>query len=244
MKHLICTLFATLFCVGAFAQDFEVVREPKSQEEFKEFVYDKYTTFEKQKQESKKLPKLTKDDLKEILAYVLFNEDNKFAISCVRQIEGLNKEALYDKVYQSLVDVFVNAKNVLQMQDKEAGILVCKGLTEGSFSFNMMGTKTGKEPILFTLKIQVRDGRYKIDIYDIHTEKGDLLDIGSPIELFLTPNFYSTTFGQGAMKTKRTDAHYMNVRTQALLEQLYNLYQIEDDIYINVSQNQSSNDDW
>lgn len=243
MKKIIMALLL-LFSYGAYAQELSVNREPKSQEEFKAFVSGKYSSFQKKKQDSKKLPKQTKDDLIEILSFVPFADNDKFTISYIRQVDGLDKPVLYDKIYQALVDAFVNAKNVLQMQDKESGIIVCKGFTDGALSFNMMGVKTGIESVKFTLKIQVREGRYKIDLYDIETEKGDLLDNGSPIETFLRPDYYSTTFGQGAMKTKRTDAHYINVRTQVLLEQLYNLYQIEDDIYENVSLNKSSNEDW
>lgn len=58
MKHLICILFVTLLSTNAFAQDFEIVRNPMSQEEFKEFIYQKYSNFEKRKIEDKKLPKL------------------------------------------------------------------------------------------------------------------------------------------------------------------------------------------
>ena len=62
MKHLICILFVTLLSTNAFAQDFEIVRNPMSQEEFKEFIYQKYSNFEKRKIEDKKLPKLKKED--------------------------------------------------------------------------------------------------------------------------------------------------------------------------------------
>lgn len=243
MKKMIMALLL-LFSYGAYAQELSVDRAPKSQEEFKTFISEKFTSFEKAKEDSKKLPKLKKEDLIEILSFVPFDDKEKFTISYIRKVDGIDKAALYDKIYQSLVDVFVNAKNVMQMQDKESGIIVCKGIVDGTLSFNMMGVKTGEESARFTLKIQVREGRYKIDIYDIETEKGDLMDNSSPIETFLMPDYYSTTFGQGAMKTKRTDAHYINVRTQVLLEQLYNLYQIEDDIYKNVAFNNSSKEDW
>lgn len=249
MKHLICILFATLLSINAFAQDFEIVRNPMPQEEFKELIYQKYSNFEKRKLEDKKLPKLKKEDTIEILSSVPFNDDGSFTISYVRQVEGLDKETLYDNIYQSLVDVFVSAKNILQMQDKETGILVCKGMTEGNliYSMGLMGKYAGSVPTHFTLKIQVRDGRYKIDLYDIYVEKGDLDDTEAPIETYLTKDFYLTSFvsdGLGLSKSKRTDAHYINVRTQVLLEQLYRLYQIENNIFDGVSQLKTEEEDW
>ncbi len=249
MKHLICILFVTLLSTNAFAQDFEIVRNPMPQEEFKELIYQKYSNFEKRKLEDKKLPKLKKEDMIEILSSVPFNDDGSFTISYVRQVEGLGKGTLYDNIYQSLVDVFVSAKNILQMQDKETGILVCKGMTEGYliFSMGLMGKYVGSVPIHFTLKIQVRDGRYKIDLYDIHVEKGDLNEAEAPIETYLTKDFYLTSFvsdGLGLSKSKRTDAHYINVRTQVLLEQLYRLYQIENNIFDGVSQLKTEEEDW
>ena len=78
MKHLICILFVTLLSTNAFAQDFEIVRNPMSQEEFKEFIYQKYSNFEKRKIEDKKLPKLKKEDMIEILSSVPFNDDGSF----------------------------------------------------------------------------------------------------------------------------------------------------------------------
>ena len=62
-----------------------------SQEEFKEFIYQKYSNFEKRKIEDKKLPKLKKEDMIEILSSVPFNDDGSFTISYVRQVEGLGK---------------------------------------------------------------------------------------------------------------------------------------------------------
>lgn len=236
-----------LCCNGVFAQDLEVIRNPKSQEDFKSFVFAKYSAFEKQK-EGKKLPKLKKDDLVEILSYVPFNENLKFTISCVRQIENMERSVLYDKVYQGLVDAFVSVKNIIQMQDKESGIIVCKGRTNGTFTFSdvIIGKYSGAEPLCFTLKIQIRDGRYKLDLYDINIEEGGLHEMEAPIETFLTPDFYLTSFtsdGLGLMKTKRTSNHYVNVRTQVVLEQLYNLYNVEEDIHSIVLSNQSS-DNW
>ena len=103
MKHLICILFVTLLSTNAFAQDFEIVRNPMSQEEFKEFIYQKYSNFEKRKIEDKKLPKLKKEDMIEILSSVPFNDDGSFTISYVRQVEGLGKGTLYDNIYQWLM---------------------------------------------------------------------------------------------------------------------------------------------
>lgn len=247
MKHLIIILFSTLVSISALAQDLNVDRSPKSQDEFKNFLYEKWTDFQTQKQNGKKFPKLKIDNLIEILSYVPFDNDNKFTISYVRKVDSLDKAALYNKVYQSLVDIFVNAKNVMQMQDKETGIIVCKGLTEGAFSFSggiILGNVSGIENVVFTLKIQIRDNRYKVDIYDIVTEKGDMNENGVPIDTHLTADFYNTSYNDGLTNTKRTNAHYINVRTQILLDQLYHLYQMEESLFEKIQSNQSTKNDW
>lgn len=92
MKHLICILFVTLLSTNAFAQDFEIVRNPMSQEEFKEFIYQKYSNFEKRKIEDKKLPKLKKEDMIEILSSVPFMMMEVLLFLTSDKLKGLVKE--------------------------------------------------------------------------------------------------------------------------------------------------------
>lgn len=73
------------------------------------------------------------------------------------------KDELYIKAKSALVDMFKSSNKVIQMEDKEAGILIGKGFFK--ISFGVMSNYD----VFFTLKIQAKDGRYKIDMYDINT---------------------------------------------------------------------------
>ena len=67
------------------------------------------------------------------------------------------KSLLYHKSKMYIVDLFKSANNVIQNDDKEFGIITCKGTTSISgYYFH------------FTLKIRVKDGASKITISDIY----------------------------------------------------------------------------
>lgn len=244
---LICLLFIQC-SISSFAQTLKIERTSVSQDEFRTLIFEMFENFEQRKIEEKKLPKLTKADLEEIISAVPFTQDGKFEISHIVKVENINKSDLYNKVYQAIVDVFVNAQNVIQMQDKENGIIVCKGLCIGNFiyKFGIMGTSAGKEAVSFTLKIQCKDGRYKIDIYDVNTQIGvhKFLDSGLPIESYLIPEFYDTSYGEKALKQERSDEYYINIRTQLLLDQLYQLYKIEETIQSYATKHSTDEDNW
>lgn len=83
----------------------------------------------------------------------------------VIQLEGNLKGELYLRSKQFFVDVFKSAKDVIQMDDKEAGIIIGKGFND--IYIKVMGMN---HPIQmwYSIKIQSKDNRYKYEIYDIY----------------------------------------------------------------------------
>lgn len=70
----------------------------------------------------------------------------------VKVDSSLTQQVLYAKAREWFANSFKSAKDVIQMDDKVAGIIVGKG--------NFSERKSGGI-IHFTLKVQVKDGRYK-----------------------------------------------------------------------------------
>ena len=194
--------------------------------------------------------KLSEKDLQDILSNVPLNDDGTFTISFVRQIPETAKDELYAKIYQALVDVYVNAKNVIQMQDKENGVIVCKGIIEYTNSAmssvnTIMGSHINVDEVIdYTIKIQVREGRYKVDIYDMIVDEGLFSDSKCTMSDFLSATFYNTTYTSSFSKKKRSDKGYQTTRLLYILHELNQLYDLEESIYKKVSSTDSAKDDW
>jgi hypothetical protein len=81
--------------------------------------------------------------------------DGNVIFSSIEQIDSVSAQNIYSYAKMAIVDIFVSAKDVIQIDDKENHLLVAKGIT-----------KDGGASWSYTIKIQAKDGRYKIDLYD------------------------------------------------------------------------------
>lgn len=247
MKKIIMALLLFV-CNGAYAQELSVNREPKSQEEFKTIIQSKLDS--SLIKDKKVRLKLSEKDLQDVLSQVPLNDDETFSISFVRQVPEITTDELYTRIYQALVDVYVNAKNVIQMQDKENGLIVCKGIVKytnsAMSSVNLaMGTHISVDEVIdYTIKIQVREGRYKVDIYDMIADESIFSDGKLTMNDFLNSSFYNTTYASGFSKKKRSDKGYQTTRLLYILHELNQLYDLEESIYNKVSSTGVSKDDW
>lgn len=105
-----------------------------------------------------------------LIALPLFSFSQEY--SEVVQAEGKTTDQLYSIAREWFALTFKSANDVLQMDDPVAGKLIGKGSVYVSESF-VSGKGLTAVPINlewypgFTIKIEVREGRYKCDITDI-----------------------------------------------------------------------------
>lgn len=78
---------------------------------------------------------------------------------------NISKVDLYNKSKIWFVNTFNNAKAILQMEDKDAGIIMGKGVAE--FDAGNVLTGTLRNFITYTVNVNVKDNKYRIQIYDI-----------------------------------------------------------------------------
>jgi len=75
----------------------------------------------------------------------------------VVSMEGISKDILFERIERYIVDGYVSSNEVVQLNDKEKGNIIVKGVgitrTDGFFGFNIY--------VPHTLDIKVKDGRYK-----------------------------------------------------------------------------------
>jgi hypothetical protein len=83
----------------------------------------------------------------------------------VIKVDSADKNELYLRAKSFFANSFKSGKAALQMEDKDDGILIGKskiGLCDGED-----GISFGCHDMHFSIKITVKDGRYKYEIYDI-----------------------------------------------------------------------------
>lgn len=111
--------------------------------------------------------------MKNLLFLIAFLPIISFAqeYSEVVELPGKTSEQLYSTAREWFAEMFNSANNVLQMDDPIAGKLIGKGTTHVSESYVTGGIAS--IPVTldwypnFTIKIYIKDGRYKYELTDI-----------------------------------------------------------------------------
>ena len=95
----------------------------------------------------------------------------KITYSEIIKVDSVNSQQLYLRAKIWFVHSFVSAKNVIQLDDKEAGKLIGKGVFDVNTSI-LPKAKTNAGFVEFTVDIQVKDGRYKYTFTDFWHKSG------------------------------------------------------------------------
>jgi hypothetical protein len=106
----------------------------------------------------------------------------------VVQVDSASKSQLHFRAKQFFADAFKSAQDVIQMDDKEAGIVIGKGWS--MIYIRVMGNPVPSK-MWYTVKVQSREGRYKVELYDISYE-GDTGPAGYPEQMFDKKNYYKS----------------------------------------------------
>jgi len=93
------------------------------------------------------------------------DENGKLNYNKVVQVENTNKNELYLRGRAFFANTFKDAKEVIQMDDKDSGIIIGK-----AFSDIYITSWGNSIPIQmwFSIKIQAKDAKYKYEIYNIY----------------------------------------------------------------------------
>jgi hypothetical protein len=94
-----------------------------------------------------------------------FSQTEKLELKVIDSL-NFSKQELYVRARAFIAYSFKNSKNVIQMDDKDAGKIICKGsmtpASKGTFGM------TYQNNVDFTLTIDVRDGKYRALISEIY----------------------------------------------------------------------------
>lgn len=164
-----------------------------------------------------------------------FDESGQVVFSKVIPAENQSADNIYTAARIFITEAFNSANDVIQLDDEEKGILIAKGWREQKAHSKFMNAFAGAPyQIYFTIKLQCRDGRYKIDIYQLrghlnpHMVNGQLSkEIDIPAELMtdeacLKPNGDVKKSGYGLWRRMVIDCAYalMNQAEESIFKNL------------------------
>lgn len=87
--------------------------------------------------------------------------DGKINFSEVVHVDGASKDDLYERAKIWFANAFVSSNSVIQLDNKEGGLIMGKGVV-------VQKDKHWGKSWKFTIKLQMKDGRYKVEIYDLY----------------------------------------------------------------------------
>lgn len=105
----------------------------------------------------------------------------------------LTKDKLYSAGAEWFATTYHNARFVLQMQDKDAGVIIGKG----SFEYTVSGTN--RQAVSYTVKLSFKNGRMKYEIFDFLSSYYNLMRDG---EVTKAPWVSRSTIKKGYAKTQ------------------------------------------
>lgn len=97
-----------------------------------------------------------------LISAVTRAQDTTMTISDVVQVDSVRKDDLFIQAQKWFSEIYRDSKSVLQITDKEAGVLTGKAnfYYEGPY----VGSALMNSVVTYTISVYVKDGRYKYEI--------------------------------------------------------------------------------
>jgi hypothetical protein len=103
-----------------------------------------------------------------LLACGIVNAQEALTYSKVIQADSLDKTSIYVALRAWFSEMYNSSNKVIQMDDKDAGIIIGKGTTP--YSHGGLSYLCYEGWVNYTVKVQIRDGRYKAELSNINHE--------------------------------------------------------------------------
>ena len=114
-------------------------------------------------------------------------KDGKVTYTDVVQLQGVSKDEMYKRAKHWFIDSFNSGKDVIQFEDKENGEVISKGCFKTIWMTNFYSSQSIN--VWKTIKIQIKDDRYRYEITDFRmrnyylpSQNASITDVGIPLE--------------------------------------------------------------
>lgn len=138
------------------------------------------------------------------LKAIPFDPTGKILYTEVVQVPGASQAELYARAKLWFADTFKSAKAVVQADDKDAGII--QGTAFQDISVVAMGMPSAVK-LWYTIKIALKDGRYKYDITDLRVQNYASQYNLNPGEPVPAEGYISADQKKGALLSIANSAH-------------------------------------
>lgn len=105
------------------------------------------------------------------------DEKGNVVFSEVVEIQDVAKDILFIRGMEWLAKTYRSSKDVIQMEDKEAGKIIGKGLT--IVYVKVLGMKFDAGPMRYTIAMYFKDGKFKYEFSNFYHEGNRLEKIGA-----------------------------------------------------------------
>ena len=127
----------------------------------------------------------------------------KLTFSKVIEVKDVDKTSIYISLRDWISTYYRDTQEVLQMDDKDAGIIIGKAIF--LYSMNNLAYAAYEGKIWYSIKLQVKDGRFKVEMLNfVHeNKKGNaptcnlgLLPLRKIIQIRGRKSFFIIRFGK------------------------------------------------
>jgi len=123
--------------------------------------------------------------------------------SKVIQADSLDKTSIYVALRAWFSETYKSSNAVIQMDDKDAGVIIGKATTK--YSYGGLVYRCYEGYVNYTVKVQIRDGRYKAEVSNINHEVLPGNSKGCILGLITTAEKHSEKGAQKAYENKVAD---------------------------------------
>jgi len=106
-----------------------------------------------------------------MLSISLISAQDNLSFNKVIQVDSTKKDIIYTGIKQWLSMNFVSSKKVIDLDDKDAGLIIVNALTD--YNYGKLSYLAYNGYLKYTIKIQIKDNRYKVDVTNFTHEVND-----------------------------------------------------------------------
>lgn len=148
----------------------------------------------------------------EAISSVPRENNGEIHYTSVIAVDGRSQNDLYLRAKAWVINVFKSPKDVITVEEKDVGIIICKGYTEENVQ--IYSGRSIPIKLYFTIKVSTKDGRYKYDIMDFYFQRYSSSENTSP------DKFSATEYLNTALNPNSRQKYVSQQYTQALIKKV------------------------
>ena len=144
-----------------------------------------------------------------MLSISLISAQDNLSFNKVIQVDSTKKDIIYTGIKQWLSMNFVSSKKVIDLDDKDAGLIIVNALTD--YNYGKLSYLAYNGYLKYTIKIQIKDNRYKVEVTNfVHDVKSGHSE-GCALGLLTTDNEY----GKGGLQKGFNNKVWLDLKVKA-----------------------------